>query len=313
MRRSLILFCFAACSFQVSAQKSKAHLTIDYQLVVDNDAFTLDLTKDQYYSSGIFAAVRLLRDSTANAKVIRSYQLNHRMYTPSWIGWVNQSQLDRPYAGMISGSVSNEYYFNSNQYLKAQLELGWLGPGALVGETQAIWHEWFGMTQPQGWKYQINNTPIINLYMTYLNPFYSSYHFEFATETNLGAGTVYNYLRQDLVVRVGQMKPLQKSAFKSASLGNKRPNFKQKEVAEFYFFYAPGLEYVLYNATLEGNLIGEKSIYTVDATNWVWQHRFGVMFSWPRFDLAFTAYWRTKENETATDHNYLGIRMNQRF
>ena len=307
----IALLLFQELTAQEKSQKK--HLTFDYQLVVDNDAFTFDLTQDQYYSSGIYGSIRILKDSISKAKVIQSFQLNHRMYTPKWIGWDRQDQLDRPYAGLLSASIANEYYFHSNQYLKAQLELGWLGPGALVGETQAKWHQWFGMPQPMGWKYQINNTPIINLHLTYIKPIYSSYNFELTSETNASGGTVYNNIRQELMVRVGELKPINKSAYVSSSLGNKRIKLPEPKISEIYFFYSPGLEYVFYNATLEGNFIGEKSIYTVDAIRWVFQHRGGVMLSWPRFDLGFIAYWRTQENETATRHNYVGIRLNQRF
>ena len=293
--------------------KVKKYLTYDFQLVVDNDAFTLDLTKDQYYSSGIYPMVRYLMDSSAKAKKIRTFQLNHRIFTPKWIGWEDEAQLDRPYAGNLSISASNEYYFHSNQYLKAQLELGWMGPGSLVGQTQRTWHRWFGMPEPMGWKFQINDTPIINLNLTYIRPFYSSYNFELSSESNVSAGTLFNHIRQEIIVRMGQLKPLHQSAFVSSSLGNKRIKLPEPKLEEVYFFYAPGAEYVIHNSTIDGNWIGKPSAFTKESINWLWQHRAGVMFSWSRFDLAFTAVWRTQENKEATNHNYVAIRMNQRF
>lgn len=287
---------------------------IDYQLVVDNDVFTFDLEKDQYYSSGIFPAVRWLADSTQNAKVIHSVQLNHRVYTPSWVGWEFQSQFDRPYAGLLSLSLTRDHYFFSNQYLKLQLELGWMGPGSMVGETQETWHRWFGMPIPRGWKYQINNTPIINGYVAYIKPLYDADHFKISSETNVSLGTVFNYMRQEVTFKTGKLLALHQSAYVSSALGNQRKEkLPNPKTIESYFFYSPGLEYVIYNATIEGNLIGPPSIYTENAYRWIWQHRAGVMFSWPRFDLGFTVYWRTRANTNATNHSYAGIRMNQRF
>lgn len=307
----LVFFSITLCL----AQKGnlKKHLTFDYQLVVENDAFTLDMTKDQYYSSGIFAAVRWLGDSTGKAKIIRSAQLNHRMFTPSWIGWENQVQLDRPYAGLLSASLIQEYYFHSNQYLKAHLELGWMGPGALVGETQTIWHQWFNMPEPKGWTYQINDTPIVNLYMTYVKPVYSSYHFELTAESNVGLGSVFNYFRQELMIRMGKLRPVYQSAYTGSSLGNQRQLSEVPVLSEIYVFYSPGLEYVYYNATIEGNFIGERSTYTEESIHWITQHRVGIMFSWTRFDLGVIAHWRTRENTDATNHSFVGVRLNQRF
>ncbi|RED92456.1 hypothetical protein C7460_13024 [Marinoscillum furvescens DSM 4134] len=286
---------------------------MDFQLVVDNDAFTLDLSQDQYYSSGIYAAARFLMDSTRAVKRVRTYQLNHRIYTPSWIGWDSPSLLDRPYAGTLSATLGNEYYFPGNHYLKAHLEIGWMGPGSLVGQTQKTWHRWFGMPEPKGWKYQINNSPIVNLHLKYAKALISTRNFELVSESTVSAGSIYNLARQELVVRFGELKPLSQSAYVSASIGNQKEKRIEPSLTEIYFFYAPGLEYVLYNATLEGNLIGKKSEYATEAIDWVWQHKAGLMMSWPRFDLAFTAYWRTRENPEALPHDYVAIRMNQRF
>ncbi|MFT4833313.1 MAG: lipid A 3-O-deacylase [Marinoscillum sp.] len=294
-------------------KSAKNFQTIDYQLVVDNDAFTLDLTKDQYYSSGIYAAVRFLGDSGVNVKKIWSVQLNHRMYTPSWIGWDRISSLDRPYAGQVSVSGIAEFYFDKNVYYKINAELGIMGPNALVGEAQAEWHAWFGMPQPKGWKYQIENTLIANAEITRIKPFYSSYNIELSNITNANIGTVLNNIRHEFMIRLGELRPLHQSAYTSAALGRTRSAKRNSAMKEFYFFYAPGLEYVFQNASLQGSLFSDASPYTVDAIPWIWQHRLGVMFSWSRFDLGLISYWRSQENETATKHNYVGIRLNQRF
>jgi lipid A 3-O-deacylase len=296
------------------ASQSQNVLKYEGRLIVDNDAFTGDLTQDQYYSSGIYLGFRHLLDSNGSTKIIRSYQLNQRMYTPSWIGEDIVAFMDRPYAGILSLSIAQEYYFSSkNSYLNATLELGWLGPKALVGETQSTWHGWLNMPKPQGWKYQINDSPVINLDLQHIKAFYSNKNMELAFESNARIGTVYNTLSGDAIFRFGRLKPLFQSAFTSSSLGWKRGTHTSKQTMESYFFYSPGLEYVFYNATLEGNLIGEKSVYTVDATKLLWQQRAGVMFSWEVFDLGIIAYWWLKENPEATNHNYVGIRLNQRF
>ncbi|MEQ9303630.1 MAG: lipid A deacylase LpxR family protein [Marinoscillum sp.] len=316
MLRSTFFSLFWLIAFSIIAQNKhqKEHLTFECQLVVDNDVFTLDLAKDQYYSSGIYPSVRFLMDSTKNTKNILSFQLNHRIYTPSWIGWEQKSLLDRPYAGIASVSSAWEFYFHKNQYLKTHLELGWMGPAINMGGLQKTYHGWFGMPEPKGWKYQINDTPVINTYLTYIKPFFSSYRLDLSTETNLSLGTIYNNVRQELMIRTGQLRPIHQSAYVSSFLGdNRRIRLPEPKLSEFYMFYSPGVEYVFHNATLEGSSVGKASVYTVDAINWVVQHRAGVMFAWPRYDLSFIYYWRSQENETATTHSYVGIRMNQRF
>lgn len=311
MKNSLVFFILFCASILAFGQ-SKI-LKHEAQLIIDNDLFTGDIEKDQYYSSGIYGIFRHLKDSSENAKIIRSYQLNHQMYTPSWIGEEILAFTDRPYAGVLSLSAANEYYFTNNHYLKAQIELGWMGPKALVGETQRIWHRWFGIAEPVGWKYQIEDSPVINLNFTHVNSYFVDESLEISGETNLRLGTTFNLMRYDLIIRLGKLLPINESAYLRGTLGKTNKKNADKSTIESYLFYSPGIEHVFYNATLEGNLFGKESIYTTPAIKWIWQHRLGAMFSWPVFDFGMTIYWRQKENIEATNHNYVGLSFNYRF
>lgn len=288
-------------------------LKYEAQIIIDNDVFTGNFYSDQYYSSGIYGTYRHLKDSSANAKIIRSYQLNHLMFTPSLIDEEVWQFTDRPYAGILSLSVANEYYFHNQHYLKAELELGWMGPKALVGETQRTWHRWFGIPEPQGWRFQIQDSPVINLNMTHVYAYFHDENFEIAGETNIKAGTTFNLMRHDFIVRVGKLLPMYQSAYLQSTLGKTDKRNPEKRTIESYIFYSPGLERVFYNATLDGNLFGKESVYTTPSIDWIFQHRLGVMFSWPVFDFGVTIYWRNKENQEADRHQYVGLQFNQRF
>lgn len=289
-------------------------LTRELQVENDNDAYTLNLTRDQYYSNGVAVRYRHLTDSsnwsTRQARVIRSYDLNHRIYTPKHLWWDDVNDMDRPYAGQISLSASNEYYNRDKSYLKLKLELGWMGPALKTSELQYGWHDAFGMQLPLGWYYEINNAPIFNTYGTYTKSLLSSKGSELLTETNLALGTSFTHARQELMLRIGDFKSIFESTQYNGVLGieNKGPG-----IQECYFFLSPGIEYVAYNATIEGNLIGSESIYTEIREPWVFQMRGGVMFSWTQFDFALIYYRRTKETTESIFHKYVGIRLNQRF
>ena len=219
--------------------------------------------------------------------------------------------MDRPYAGQMSLSVSNEYYSKINQsYLMGKFELGWMGPALRIGYLQYEWHKTFGMTLPLGWRYQINNSPIINLWGTYARTLLSEKNIDMICESNFAAGTAFGHVRQELMLRIGNILPLHESTQYNAVLGRLKGNPSQHE---FYFFLSPGLEYVHYNSTIQGNIIGPKSIYTETALKWVFQMRAGIMMSWTKFDFALLYYRRTKETPESTFHKYVGIRMNQRF
>ncbi|MEP1033432.1 lipid A-modifier LpxR family protein [Ekhidna sp.] len=310
--RFLIIIVFISTASLGFSQKK--FLTRELQVENDNDAYTLNLTRDQYYSNGVAIRYRSLTDSSrwksVVSKVIRSYDLNHRIYSPRHLFWENVEDMDRPYAGQITLAASNEYYYVKGAYLKAKLELGWMGPSLRTGDLQYEWHKTFGMQLPLGWDYEINNAPIVNTYGTYAVTLATGKDLDLFSESNLALGTTFTHMRQEFTIRVGTFKPIQHSTHYNGVLGieNKEPGNH-----EFYFFISPGVEYAAYNATIEGNLIGKESIYTEIREPLIFQMRAGIMASWTKFDFALLYYRRTKETTEATYHKYVGIRMNQRF
>ena len=311
MRLALIILLLAMSIISLSQKK---YLTHELQAENDNDAYTLNLNRDQYYSNGVALRYRILMDSSkwtsGIVKVIRSYDLNHRVYSPRHLFWEDSAQMDRPYAGQISLSASNQYYFKKGAYLKAKVEIGWMGPSLRTGNLQFEWHKTFGMQLPLGWKYEINDAPIINAYGTYAQTLLNGKILDLTSESNMALGTTFSFARQEFMVRFGKFKSIQNSTQYDGVLGieNKGPANH-----EFYFFLSPGSEYVAYNATIEGNLIGKESIYTETRESWVFQMRAGIMASWTKFDFALLYYRRTQETTEATYHKYVGFRMNQRF
>ncbi|MEM6644249.1 MAG: lipid A deacylase LpxR family protein [Bacteroidota bacterium] len=276
----------------------------------DNDAYTFNLTRDSYYSNGVALRYRQVRDTSETKKVIRSFDLNHRIFTPRRLWWTELQQLDRPYAGQVSVSISDEFYYKKEAYLKIKGELGWMGPATQTDRLQYHWHKTFGMQLPLAWQHQINDGPIINTYATYVKTIAPNSGFDIASESNLALGNTFSHLRQELIFRVGKFKPIDQSTQLNGIPGIK---YEGPGLQEFYFFISPGVEYVAYNATIEGNPLGKSSAYVEERVPWIYQTRAGIMASWTKFDFALFYYRRTKETTEAFFHKYVGIRMNQRF
>ncbi|MFK7953193.1 MAG: lipid A-modifier LpxR family protein [Ekhidna sp.] len=313
MRILVFLILFFATHFSDAQSKS---LNRELMVEADNDAYTLNLTRDQYYSNGVYLRYRHLTDSSKLKngvdKIVRTYHMNHRIFSPRHLWWTELEDLDRPYAGQFSISISNEYYLKNESYFKAQLELGWMGPAVGADRLQYGWHETFGMQLPQAWQYQINDAPIVNLYGTYVRTLVTNAtkDAEIITESNIALGTTFTHARQELMFRVGKFNPIQSSSQLNGVIGRKNDG---KKLQEFYFFISPGVEYIAHNSTIEGNIVGKESIYTEVREPWVYQTRAGLLWGWTRYDLAFILYRRTKETPESTFHKYVGIRMNLRF
>lgn len=319
-RLTLVIF---GITFWVGAQNisEPKTLTQELHLVVENDVW-ISLLSDQYYSSGIFGSYRHLLDSTKYPKKVinstRSYGLSQRIYTARLIDWELLEDLDRPYAGLISLFAQQQFYLENNQYIGVKLELGWMGPSSFTGDIHESWHGFFGLPTPRGWFAEVNDAPVINLFLDHGFQVARANGIELQAdiilESNLAMGTIFNSIGEHIVFRVGKLKPFPLSSFFGNTLGTKKPRQKSRIAVEAYFFYSPGVEYVFYDGTLQGGLIERNpSIFTKDPRQWRSQHRAGLNFRYGVFDFNFIAFFQSRETDGVRRHQYAAIELKQRF
>lgn len=168
-------------------------------LKVDNDAF-LAQTVDRYYSSGIFFQFRKLapegsfpsRMMKNKAKAIQSFQFAHVFYTAQDLRLRTIDQLDRPYAGYMSLAYGVDYYFNNNSFIKLEIEGGILGPSAKMAEFQKWYHKIIDARVPRGWRYQIEDAPLMQLKSAYSKLILNNGNFELYNESSVRLGTVFD-------------------------------------------------------------------------------------------------------------------------
>lgn len=307
--RRLLLLGFVLLSLTIHAQKKGRYLDREIQIEVDNDAFTLDVYMDQYYSQGSYGRYRVL-DTTGIRKKIKSIALNHRIYTPDNIWQTDVEQFDRPYAGQISVTGALAYY-DERSAVEYALEAGVMGKASLAEPIQRSWHTVFGMGLPRGWDYQMNDAPILNGYFKYAHLLLRMGNLQLLSESNVAAGTDFTFARQELTLRLGKFKDLDESVQYGANLGHRKQ--KSSDTQETIVFVSFGPEYVFYNSTIEGNLIGRPSVHTEERVPWVTHGRVGGLFAWSSFDLAVIYYFRSIETVGTKNHQWVGLKFSQRF
>ena len=300
----------------------------ELHLTVDNDAMLFG-KNDRYYSSGIFASYRRLikqenrwftrmNKKDKLSKAIVTYQFAHRMYTSYDIKFSDEARIDRPYAGWVNLGIGIQYYFKKGTVLKMDYDLGWLGPGTKTGEIQRWWHAVFNMKEPRGWDYQINNTLATNAsVMLQKRLVKSGNSFDLISNTSLKLGTIMNNARQGLTMRMGLLQGLDATSFTDSKMGQGRKKVTEipldERIQEFYFFVNFTMERVLYNTTIEGNIIGTPSEFTKTAEPWVLHQAWGFSRSGRMYDLTVAINFRGREVVGAQSHKYMSITMAHRF
>ncbi|MGB3469100.1 MAG: lipid A deacylase LpxR family protein [Cyclobacteriaceae bacterium] len=319
--RKITIFLIYFVSNAIVAQEK---LNYEIDLSVDNDAFYLIAAEDEYYSSGIFASFRrplrtesglykLFNRREKVANFLQGIHFSHLMYTPDDIRIRNVNLLDRPYAGGFSFGYSYSLFVKSNWHFSLQQDLGIMGPATKTGELQKWWHGLFNMNEPRGWQYEINNTPYISTKLEVVKSVRITDPVDILYESKYEFGTIFNYINQGLTLRLGKLQGIGYSGYKNGLIGTEYIEERRHQTIEWYIFWGFAFQYVFYNATIEGNLIGSEPVYTEEASEWLLMRKSGLNLHWQTFDLGIHFYFNTAETTESDAHRYIRIRLTKRF
>ncbi|MEO6347676.1 MAG: lipid A-modifier LpxR family protein [Aquaticitalea sp.] len=271
----------------------------------DNDFFTLT---DRYYSSGLFLNyTRLLQnDLLVGENEQITFSIGQEVYTPSDLNTMEISKQDRPYVGFLAlkGGWS---LVKKKHGLNVSFLLGVAGKASGAGGFQRWYHNVFVVADPPTWAGEMENSLHVNLYVSYRrewqlapNPFSIS----LAVQPELAFGTRDVYAHTELITYFGRRDPF------SSSMGYNRIGSTGREI---FFSLRAGYRYVGHNALLEGNALGDKSVFLVPANKEIIyagvdvQHRFGKNEYWVGYRI------QSAEANTTESHKYVILSYARNF
>lgn len=91
-----------------------------------------------------------------------SLAIGQAIYTPANIKKSEPDSTDRPYAG-YSYLAAALHYRNPAVKTTWEVQAGVVGPQAYAEQAQNFFHDWAGTNRAQGWDYQLNNEPTLEL------------------------------------------------------------------------------------------------------------------------------------------------------
>lgn len=273
----------------------------------DNDYFT---ARDHYYTQGLhleivspaltrsFLKYLFPRFKNGYSKV--GLGIEHDAYTPTSIQSTAILYGDRPFAAALMLKPFSISTDNAKQKLSGILSLGVLGPSAGGKEMQTTIHEKTGNIIPKGWEYQIHNDVVINYQLGYERMlFMAGDNLLLNTDAQVRLGTLSDQLSIGATVMAGLLE---------SPFTQNRPSKK----LHLYFYYRPSVQFVAYDATLQGGLFNDGSPYTISASNisrFTFSNRAGIAFNYRALSLEYFQVLMTKEFETGKLHRYGGIEV----
>ncbi|SEA01390.1 lipid A deacylase LpxR family protein [Pedobacter hartonius] len=284
----------------------------------DNDSY-LGQGSDRYYTNGLFFNFRHALDQQKLPQNLekKTYEisLGQKMFNP-YSGYApDPATQDRPFAGYLYVEGAMNWFYSNESIIKASAQIGTTGKNSLGEAGQKLLHRAIGFYDIEGWDYQIKNELALNLSGQYskLLTRIADNAVEFSFEGYANLGTTLTGAGAGLLFRTGSLNQLFNSAYTNSVIGN-HAKTKALVKREIFFYAKPQLNFVGYDATIQGSLFNNNSPVTFGREPLVFAQQLGVDYSSQRFTFDFSVLFKTREiKSTARAHQWGSIGLYYRF
>lgn len=286
----------------------------------DNDSFLLK-GSDRYYTDGAFiyyrTALRVNSNSSLANKVL-GFEAGQKIFTAQ-SGYIPGPQYDdRPFAGYLYAGATLNLLYKDESNLKLGAQLGVVGPASQGEVTQDFIHKTFGFYKPGGWQYQIKNDPELNLSAEYNRLIARASWADISLASYVHLGNGFSGAGAGPLIRLGLFNQLFHSVSTQSTVAS-NDLIPELNPHEIFFYYKPQLNYVLYDATIQGGMFDKHNTpddleITQDKEPLIFSQQIGVAFTTNRFVVDLEAIYHTKDTkEMVRPHQWGAITVLYRF
>jgi lipid A 3-O-deacylase len=234
----------------VFAQSKNYKNEIGFQ--TDNDGF-LAQGSDRYYTAGNFLYFNhalKVTDTTHLANKVLGFELGQKIFTAHSGVTTDALNVDRPFAGYLYIASALNLLYKNQSNLKLEAQTGFVGPHSYGMEIQDLIHKVFGFYTPNGWQYQIQNDFEVNVSAQYNRLLLQSDNIDLTANSYVNLGTGLTGAGAGAMLRLGTFNKLYNSISTTSTVSAKNQNTTN----ELFFYFQPALNYVAYNATVQGSI-----------------------------------------------------------
>lgn len=234
----------------------------------ENDLITYANT-DRYFTNGINIDLqaawlgnsmvwKLMIPYRHKAFVAYNLSMVQDMYTPTDTRVAPTLKNDRPYSSYLYFGF-RKMVADPLRELKiiSQLDAGYLGPYSPGSYLQTLVHKTFPTNDvPMGWETQINTDVILNYGLQVQKALVNNKNFTLLAGIDVKAGTLYTNAGAGLQLQAGKAEPV-------FGLGEN----EQWPKVEYYFFAKTNINFVAYNALLQGGIFNHNNVFTLEGND----------------------------------------------
>jgi lipid A 3-O-deacylase len=315
------LLTFLICFLGTASVFAQSHST-EIGLQTDNDSY-LGQGSDRYYTDGIFFYYRHAlkvnaKDSATLSNKVLGFEFGQKIFNPQ-SGYVPDPQyVDRPFAGYLYIGTTLNFLYSNESNLKLGAQLGVVGPASQGESVQTFVHKTFGFYTPGGWQYQIKNDVELNLSAEYNRLLARAKWIDVSLTSYANLGNGFTGAGVGPLLRLGLFNQLFNS-ISTQSTATQNNNVKPLHAHELFLYYKPQINYVAYDATIQGGLFDKHNDpnsqeITLDKEPFIFSNQAGVAFTTNRFVFDIAAIFHTKDvKEMVQSHQWGSVTALYRF
>lgn len=293
-------FCIVFCC-KTFAQTHSNEIGIQ----TDDDSY-LAQGADKYYTAGNFAYFHHalnIKDTAHLRNKVLGFEFGQKLYNPhsgsiNFTGADDPQYIDRPFAAYLFVGSSLNLLYKDESNLKLGAQAGVVGPAALGKPIQEFVHRAFGLYHPSGWEYQIDNDFELNLSAEYNRLLARASWADVSLSSYANLGNGFTGAGIGPMFRLGDFNQLFNS-LSTQSTAIKSSSFKPLNSRELFFYYKPQINFVGYDATIQGSLFNSRRSGSMEVTlhpeRFIFSNQLGVGYSGKRFVIDFAVILHTKD------------------
>ncbi len=299
-----------------------------WSLQVENAAISTAPVADRDYTNGIRLGwtsaeggapdflQRLGQTLWGKGRERIAVDLSQQIYTPTDNTVANPPLNDRPYAGVMMGTVSL-IHDNGSALSVLGLGLGLVGPSALGEQVQNGFHDLIGNAQTKGWDTQLHNEPLLEItsQRTWRLPMgaFGGLETDALPELTAAAGNLRDYAQAGVTLRLGQGLNSDYGVARLLPGLTGTDVFHPTREFAWYVFAGADAQAVAYDVTLDGNAWQHSR--SVDIVPVVGEIQGGLALMFHGVRLTYTQVVQTQEyrHQKGGPHQFGSLAASVRF
>lgn len=308
------LYLAACCMVQLVHAQQKTALvhTREFTFTTENDAYLFQ-KKDAYYTNGFAFTLRTAGEKKG-VRVMHTYELGQKIYTPLLRKTTGPQDIDRPYCGYLYAQYTQTRFPVGDAILQYGATLGQVGPYSLGENVQSSYHKMLGYARFTGWQYQVQNSLGADLGVRYARTvFQDSSLFKWVPVAEASLGSNFTYAKLGAYLCVGVFEKNQQSALWNARIQKKKS--RTERAYELFAYWYPQVLLQGYNVTVQGGLFSKGSGAVLsDPKRVMFQQQFGLYYASGKISANLALVIQSREAITQINlQRYGSVQLSYRF